>query len=187
MTALSRLWAGGIMMIGAALAVTIALGLIIVQLVGLQEVRDGVACQLGFSQECLWQELQEERRELREMRKRTAELEALHARLAALEHASSSYTLFSHDRNGSHQVSTGIRFASLLEPDQLVAGWCYIELGVRNGIDTDLPIARFDDDLRVQRHDISAAALRQAGLDRDDITDALTRCAWPDVVRGNLS
>ena len=185
--AVSRTGAAALMFTGALLAVAVALALIVIQLVGERPVLNGIACQLGVSQTCLLQDLEEERQRLRGLRERTAELEALYQRLSALEHASSSYTLFTFNSDVRPTVVTGIEYASLIEPDQLTSGRCYIDLGHRNGVQRHVTIATFETDLRVRSERLNAAQLQASGLSRNDMNAALARCAWPEEVRGGLS
>ena len=128
----------------------------------------------------LRQELATERARLVAMRNQIAGLESLRDRLASLEHSSESFTVFYDNNEGRHIVTTGHRYASLVEPEMFQSGWCYIDLDFRRGLATDLYIARINADLVVTPAPITDDVLVNAGLTRTEIADALRRCQWPD-------
>lgn len=173
--------------VGIVLTFTIATGLILIQLLGGQDVIDDAMCRLELSTECVREELAQERERLAAEEARLAgvqarlqELEAMYARLAALDHASESFALFYTDRRGLHRVVTGHRYASLIDPGRLVEGWCYIDMPAPDGVTARLDLARMSGRGRITDESASDAALRAMGLTREEFDAARGRCQWPD-------
>lgn len=177
---LSRTASCALLITGIGLTTVIAGALIITSLVGPKPVIDAVSCQLGFSQTCLLQELRQEKKKLRKLQGRTAELEALYKRLSKLDHASSSYAVFYHDKKGKFTVSTGVKYVSLVKPGTLTSGWCYIRLSSSGSLDQNLHIANMDSKLKVTKNTFSAKRLSKIRLTQKDVSQALSRCKWPE-------
>lgn len=164
-----------------ALVILMALGLIAYQLLGDVSAIQKLTCRYGLSTQCLEDELEKKRREMRALQLRMAELEALYKRLSKLDHASESFVVFYTNRGGSHTVTSGHRYASLIEPGRFKAGWCYIDLPNAGGISRNFYIARMGSSGDVSPNHIGDESLSNAGLTRHDVSEALTRCRWPDA------
>ena len=167
--------------LGIVLTFVVAITLIAMQLLGDEEAIEEISCRLDLSQECVRDELAEERRRLEELRARTGELEALYERLTRLDHASESFTLFYSDYSGPNTISSGHRYASLIDPETFISGWCYIHLPSPAGVSIDLFVARMGADRIVTRETVSDEALAESGLTQADIDAALQHCRWPEA------
>lgn len=164
---------------GIVLSMSIAIVLIVIQLLGGEAAIDKVACYLDLSEECVRNELDEERRKLKGLRKRNRELEAIYQRLRRLDHASESFVVFYTDHSGDHTVTSGHRYASLIDPATLIGGWCYINLPSPAGVSSDVFVAHMDEDRVVTPDTVTDEALEHAGLTQKEITAAFGRCHWP--------
>ena len=164
------------------LTMVIAVGLIAFQVLGPQPVVDLIACELGLSTDCLQEELEQKRRRLKKLEERTAELEALYDRLAKLEYASESFVVFYTDREGKREVTSAHRYASLIAPDRLVGGWCYIDLPSVSGISRNFFIAKMSADRIVRPTNPAGNVLASAGVSNGEVAQALSRCHWPEGV-----
>lgn len=178
-----------LLMGAAALTTALAIALIAVQLIGEEALVERVACHIGLSDKCVrdqleesQQELERQRREGARLRGRIAEMEAVLGRLSALDHAASSYVIFYRDTAGRFDVVTGHQYASLLDPETLTAGWCYIDVDRGSALRGSLYISRFDADLALRNDSVSAEDRRAANLPRGAIDEARSRCTWPDGV-----
>lgn len=184
------------------LAFLIAVFLIAVQLVGPKPVIDAISCELSLSHECLRNDLRKERRkldlerqkrqleekkrsaleervaELKRIEKRAKELEALYQRLAKLDHAASSYVVFHTSSFRRYKVETGHKYASLLDPNTLIEGWCSIVLN-GGAIARFFTIAGFEKNRRVVNQTVGRTTLREAGLSGRDVSSARKYCKWP--------
>ena len=165
--------------IGISLSLTIATALIVIQLLGGQVFVDRMACQFGFSDDCIRLELEEERRKLQDLRQRNKELEALYERLRRLDHASESFVVFYTDYEGEQTVTSAHRYASLIDPGTLIGGWCYIHLPSPTGTSKSFFVAHMDRDAVVAPDAITDEALERSGLTQQDVTAAYGRCRWP--------
>lgn len=165
--------------LGIALAFTVALILILIQLLGGQSFIDGVACRLGLSTECIREELAAERQRLEGIRERYEELEVLYGRLADLEHASESFVVFYKNREGPHIVTSGHEYESLTEPGRFVSGWCYVDVTRPGALDINIHIAEMDDDGDLTPKLIDDEALSASGLTQAEVAAARHRCRWP--------
>ena len=166
--------------IGIALAFATAIALILIQLLGGQDFIDDVSCRLGLSTDCIREELASERRRLAEMQTRLGQLQAVYDRLARLEHASESFAIFYTDHSGQYPVTTGHRYASLIEPGTFVAGWCYIDLPGPGSVSVNFYLARMDAGRTLMPEVVSDDALGRADLSRTEVVAARHRCQWPD-------
>ena len=173
----------------AALTTTLAIVLIAVQLIGEEELLNRVACHVGLSERCVREQLEDSQRELERQKRESerlrgeiAEMQKLFDRLADLDHAASSYVIFYHNGDGPREVVSGHRYASLLDPATLTAGWCYIRVDQGTAIAGSLHIASFESDLKLQRKTVSARDRGIADLTEGEIEEAHTRCHWPEGV-----
>ncbi len=164
---------------GIGLSLLIAVVLIVIQLFGGQIIIDRIACLFELTENCVQEELQLERERLELLRLRNTKLEALYERLARLDHASESFVLFYHDRTGQHEVVTGHRYASLIDPTTLTGGWCYLNLPGRAGLSNRVFVTRMDDDMRLIPEPLDDSVLAEVSLTRGDVADAVGRCKWP--------
>lgn len=166
-----------------ALTFTIAFLLITIQLLGGQAAIDEARCYLKLDEECAKQALEEKRQELNALQERYDDLQAIYDRLEKLDFASESFVVFYKDRLGPHQVTTGHRYASLIEPGQFTKGWCYIDLSDDGGVSRDMFVAYLDadGDIRIVEHDDDT--LVAADVTRADLVNALNRCHWPEAIR----
>lgn len=164
-----------------SLTMLIAIVLIAIQLIGTQPVIDGLSCHLGLSADCIRRELEEKQRQLLSLEERHAELQQLYDRLAKLEYASESFVVFYENTDGPHEVTTGHRYASLIEPGQFLTGWCYIDRPKDHGVSRNVFIADISADGEVTNTDITDDALASAGLTRREVEAALRRCIWPEL------
>ena len=124
--------------------------------------------------------MEQERQKIRRFRERNRELEALYERLSRLEFASESFVIFYENKDGEMTVTTGHRYASLIEPGKFVKGWCYIELPSPAGTSRNFFIANMNSDASVTPSHITETALKHAGLSRADVVAARERCTWPE-------
>lgn len=196
------------------LTFAIILFLMAVVLAGEGPVIHGVSCQLGLAEDCIRQELREERQKLRSMQQknremqafnkevearnseiqaridemqahfkklqtRNNELEALHKRLSSLDHASSSYVVFYEEKSGPYVVSTGHTYASLVEPNTMIAAHCYFYSGVTGAGKRQINLGKMSRDKRVTKSRYSRSELSGTGLSVNDITALQERCRWP--------
>lgn len=164
---------------GIGLSLLIAVGLIVIQLFGGQPFIERIACVLELSDDCLQEELEQERNRLHLLRDRNRELEALYERLDRLDFASESFVVFYRDNSGPHEVVTGHRYASLIEPGTLTGGWCYVDLPTLAGLSNQVFVARMDADMVVTPEPLEDSALREVSMTRSDVAEAAGRCQWP--------
>lgn len=174
--------------LSGAISIVAALILLLmaITLVGEGPVIRGIACQFGLLEDCVRQELQEERDRLRILRNqneellaRNAEMEALLERLASLDHASSSYVVFYTDRAAGRTVTTGHTFASLLDPDTQIGAHCYISVATRGAGNRRIDLGEMSATGAVTRDQYSAADLAGTGVSQSDISRLEQACQWP--------
>ena len=161
-----------------AIVFSIMFVLIGVQVLGESEVLDELSCRLGFSDDCLYSELEEEKAKLAAVQERTKELEALYERLARLDYASESFVVFYNDRNGP-EVVTGHEYKSLIEPGQFSSGWCYIS-SRSGGLQRNLTLATMNAEHVLEQADLDAADASSIGLSLSAARAAANRCRWPE-------
>lgn len=192
----------GLALLTAAMGLTtiLAIALIMIQLFGEEAFMDRLACNLGLSDDCIRQQLEETRehlehkkreldrerqelsrtrRDLAGTRSRMSELEGMFERLSKVGHAASSYVVFYDTEMGPFGVQSGHRYASLLDPDTLIGGWCSIQFLSADSVHSFVHIQQFDRNLRLYEVTVSPASRRAAGLTLQDIKAARTRCKWP--------
>lgn len=188
-------------LVGRSLSFTILSGAILltfaiivflmaVVLAGEGPVMKGISCQLGLSEDCLRQELQREQQKLHQMQRRNnaltarnEEMEVLLERLAALDHASSSYVVFYQNAGRRHTVSTGHTYASLLDPDTLIGAHCYVHADVSGAGSRQIRLGNMDKGMRLSIKRYGAADLRGTGLDTSGIAALQALCRWPEGAR----
>ncbi|MEM9046713.1 MAG: hypothetical protein AAGC81_18690 [Pseudomonadota bacterium] len=173
----------------AALTTGLALALIASQLIGEEAFIDRLTCQLGLSETCVHERLEDsqrhlerQRRESKRLRERIVEMDAVLGRLRELDRASSSYVIFYRDKTGPLDVVTGHQYASLLDPGTLTSGWCYIDVGRGSALSGSLHIARFDADLKLHQKTVGSRDRQKAGVSEDAVKDARARCTWPEGI-----
>lgn len=189
------------------LTFAIILFLMAVVLAGEGPVIHGVSCQLGLAEDCIRQELREERQKLRSMQQknremrafnkevearndemqkhfnklqaRNKELEALHKRLSSLDHASSSYVVFYEDKSGSYLVSTGHTYASLVAPNKLIGAHCYFHVGIKGAGSRQIRLGTMSRYKKITLNHYSRSDLQITGANVNDISALQARCKWP--------
>lgn len=161
--------------------------LMAVVLVGEGPIMKGISCQFSLSEECIQQELQQERLRLQQMQQRNDELaarneemEALFQRLASLDHAASSYVIFMVDRSGSLVVNTGHTYASLLDPETLIGAHCYIQASTSGAGSRQIALGKMSRAKHVTNNAYSQLELLGSGISVGDIEALQARCRWPE-------
>lgn len=175
-----------ILMSAIVLTTVIIVFMMAVVLAGEGPVVRGISCQLGLSEGCLRQELQEERNQLKLLRRKNEELlaenqeaEALIQRLSDLDHASSSYVVFYTSTRRGVNLDTGHTYASLLDPDTLIGAHCYVHAQVRGAGTRRIDLGTMSPRKRLTLNRYSSAALRGTGFGTSDIADLQALCQWP--------
>lgn len=160
--------------------------LMAVVLAGEGPVMKGISCQIGLSEDCVRQELQKQRQNLREMQRKNRELmarnqetEALLERLAALDHASSSYVIFYEQRGHRHTVSTGHTYKSLVDPDTLIGAHCYFFASEQGAGSLQIWLGKMNERKHLTINSYRASELRGTGLSQSDIAALQALCKWP--------
>ncbi|WP_299628359.1 hypothetical protein [uncultured Tateyamaria sp.] len=158
-----------------------------VVLAGEGPVMRGITCQLVISEDCVRKELQQERKRLHDLQRQNREMlaqnkkaEALIKRLSDLDHASSSYVVFYNASWKRHTVTTGHTYASLLDPDTLIAAHCYVFSRVQGAGDRQINLGNMSKSRRLSLPSYGALALRGTGLSSRDIGTMQEQCQWPD-------
>ncbi|SMX28207.1 hypothetical protein TRP8649_02322 [Pelagimonas phthalicica] len=169
-----------------ALTFSIIVFLMAVVLVGEGPVIKGIACELNVSEDCLRKDLQKERQKFQQMQRRNQELqaenkkmEALVERLAALDHASSSYVVF-YTKSGRRSVTTGHTYASLLKPDDLIGAHCYFFANVTGAGTRQVNLGKMDRRMRLKLSNYNPSELRGTGVSVADIAALQAQCQWPE-------
>jgi hypothetical protein len=172
---------------GIVLTFSVIVFMMAIVLMGEGLVIKGLSCSIGLSEDCLRQDLQQERERLRQMQRRNQELlaenqqaEALKQRLAELDHAASSYVVFYSAKHRSHTVKTGHTYASLLNPDALIGAHCYVTARISGAGDRHIDLGKMASNKRVSLKTYRAEALEGTGLRPTDITMLQSKCRWPD-------
>lgn len=170
-----------------ALTFAIIVFLMAVVLAGEGPVMKTISCQLGLSKECVWVELQKERKALKVLRQENDALqsevkkaEALFKRLSDLDHASESYVVFFESEARGYTVSTGYTYASLLDPETLVSAHCYIHAKVFGAGSRQIRIGKMDRNKRISLERYKASSLKGSGVSVSDIAAFQSACRWPN-------
>lgn len=156
-----------------------------------QEVTQEIRCAAGFpavDSQCVknafaaleaeWAEVQAALAEAE------AELERIAAReeeLRALSAAVESFNLFENSERPYGIVTTGVRFASILEPEVWERAWCYVSRDIVGPVDPriDVGFQNFGDPIEWARaRDLH---LEEVGLTRAQFDDAREHCAFPEA------
>jgi hypothetical protein len=121
--------------------------------------------------------------DLENLEREKAALREIRDRLERIENASESYVIFTEDRGGVYPVITGWRYASLLEPNRLTAGWCYFDVKLHNSSDKrTIYLTKFDDSHDLIPEPVSDATLTELGLSSIGLESLRARCVWPEGV-----
>lgn len=168
---------------GIVITFTIVFFMIAIALLGEDKVIRAVACQVGVGENCLRQELLQERKKLQQMQERNAKMEALLERLAKLDHASSSYVVFYINERGKHEVTTGHTYASLLDPNTLIGAHCYINVFQSGAGRTHIDLGNMKQNKSITLKTYKAADLAAIGLTNSEYIKLQSRCRWPNGAR----
>jgi uncharacterized protein YhaN len=121
--------------------------------------------------------------DLENLEREKAALREIRDRLERIENASESYVIFTEDHGGVYPVITGWRYASLLEPNRLTAGWCYFDVKLHNSSDKrTIYLAKFDSSHDLKPDPVSQETLTELGLSPGGLDSLRARCVWPEGV-----
>jgi hypothetical protein len=104
---------------------------------------------------------------------RQAELESLSARV-------SNFNLFETENVLFGSVSTGVRFATVLRPEEWSKAWCYLDSTSRSGLPRKLTLGNQLASQPVIWEIVTDAALQDAGISRAQFEKAKTVCRFPE-------
>lgn len=145
-------------------------------------------CAVGFPAEdaqCVRSEIEILREKEKATAKKLGELEARlkalddrEAELAALSGKVTNFSLFEQVDLDFGPVSTGVRFATVLKPEDWSAAWCYVDLSVR-GFARKVDLGKQDAGAPIKWSRISDAQLRDANLSRAQFERAKEACQFP--------
>ncbi len=159
--------------LGIFLALTIAIGLILIQLFGEEPVIDELSCLLGLSEDCLRVELAD----------KSDELDAAREQVAQLEDALSGRMVFT---EGPHvagvTVIVGTLYQDQTSRSDVIRAICWA-IEDRGGLDPRLTLAEMDGTGAVRILPVYAAERSAIGIDAADIAAARGACPWPDAVQ----
>ncbi len=111
--------------------------------------------------------------QIEEFRTRQAELESLSARV-------SNFNLFETVNLPFGSVSTGVRFATVLRPEEWTKAWCYLESASSSGLPRKITLGNQDAGKPVKWETATEAALQDAGITRAQFERAKKSCKFPD-------
>ncbi|MGR3662308.1 MAG: hypothetical protein ACU0CA_14175 [Paracoccaceae bacterium] len=104
---------------------------------------------------------------------RQAELESLSARV-------SNFNLFETVSLPYGSVSTGVRFATVLRPEEWTKAWCYLDSTSSSGLPRKITLGNQDAGKPVKWETVTKAALQDAGITRAQFERAKKSCKFPD-------
>lgn len=106
---------------------------------------------------------------------RQVELEALSARV-------SNFNLFESVSLPFGSVSTGVRFATVLRPEEWTKAWCYLDSTSSSGLPRKITLGNQDAGKPVKWETATEAALQDAGITRAQFESAKKSCKFPDQI-----
>ncbi|MEI4233001.1 hypothetical protein [Roseovarius sp. D22-M7] len=154
----------------------------------LAELIHEVRCIIGFPAEgarCISDEidslrdLQEETaHKNRELEERLQAQETREEELAALSTKVENFSLFESETLDFGVVTTGVRFGTVLRPEEWSHAWCYTDRTVR-GLARRIAVGEQDAGKPIVWHRVSDAELQDADLTRAQLEQAQTACHFP--------
>lgn len=181
----------GVAMVGAfAVGIgALVLGLASEQLPALKTIGSEIRCLVGVPAKgstCVADQIEalDDQRRLIERERDTlarqiAEYEARQRELEALNGQVENYSQFQDVTLPFGSVTTGIRFASVLEPEAWSESWCYMDRTVR-GLPRKVTLGNRSAGEAVRWSRVSAAQLRDADLTRAQMEWAKAACQFPE-------
>lgn len=101
--------------------------------------------------------------------------------LGALSESVKNFNLFQNKTLEFGEVSTGVKFASVLEPEVWSDSWCYLDR-TYNGLPRHLPLGNKASGKAVVWTDVTATMLSDAGLTDAMFYEARAACQFPEDV-----
>jgi len=181
----------GVAMVGAfATGIgALVLGLASEQLPALKTIGSEIRCLVGVPAQgstCVSDQinaLDDQRRLIEQERdtlaRQIAEYEARQHELEALNGQVENYSQFQDVTLPFGAVTTGIRFASVLEPEAWSEAWCYLDRTVR-GLPRKITLGNRAAGEAVRWTRVSDAQLRDADLTRAQLEQAKAACQFPE-------
>lgn len=184
--------------VGLVLAVLFTIGTLALvfslaseRLPALKGIGAEIRCILGMPEagsQCVMDEVNQLRREREtvarerdELARQMAAHQERQRQLEAMSEQVTNYSQFRSERISIGEVTTGTRFASVLQPEEWTTSWCYLARSVRGGLNAHIEIGTRNagQSIRWNRH--SDAQLREARLTRDQIETAQSACRFPEA------
>lgn len=120
-----------------------------------------------------------ERPDIAGLKTRNAELERIFNRMAQIEAAAQSFTVFHENTEGPMRVTSGHRYSSMLTEGAVLGAYCYVMVTDETGLDLKVDIANMNAQFELSVLPVSDAAMAQLGLSEADQDALLPYCTWP--------
>lgn len=114
-----------------------------------------------------------------ELERQIAAYEARQRELAELGQKVENFNLFQTEDLPFGTVTTGAKFASVLEPEIWSDAWCYLQSAGRGAADNHVTLGHLQRGQAVVWSTYAPEDLREAGLNSDQFAQAKAACNWP--------